>query len=60
MTSTIPLTAEQVAACAQKAYRAGTYEEQNEILRGIFRAECLQAERSAKQEEERESADATD
>ncbi len=43
---TITLTPEQVAYCAQEAYRVGNYDEQNEILRGIFRAECRQAERN--------------
>lgn len=42
---TITLTPEQVAYCAQEAYRVGNYDEQNEILRGIFRAECRRPER---------------
>lgn len=46
MTTEITLTPEQIAHCAQEAYRVGTYDEQNEIIRGIFRAECRQAARN--------------
>lgn len=44
-TETVILSPDQVAYCASEAYRRGSYEEQNEILRGIFRAECMQAAR---------------
>lgn len=46
-TETVILSPDQVAYCASEAYRRGSYEEQNEILRGIFRAECMQAARNA-------------
>ena len=46
-TETITLSPDQVAYCASEAYRRGSYEEQNEILRAIFRAECMQAERNS-------------